>query len=105
MGVNMDTKELEKKFLNSNWPNTDALADVIKQLSYEEAREIFLKGLKARRHGIRTASIRGIASYNQQEMVDVIRGFLADPSYETRMEAKMAVKILTGEDVKTAKGE
>jgi len=101
----MDIKELEEEFMKSNWPKTDKILSDVVKLPYEEAKEIFIKGLKAKRHGIRTASIKGLVSFNRAETVDIIRPFLGDPSYETRIEAKNAIIKITGEDVKTSKGE
>lgn len=101
----MELKELKIAFLKSNWPNTEKLLAEIVQLPFDSSKEIFFEGLKARQHGIRTASIKGLVSYKKEEVADIIRPFLADPSYETRMEAKTAIKELTGEDVKTSRGE
>ena len=98
-------KELATLLMKSNWPRTERIAEEIFNIGGEEAKEALLEGLNGKRHAIRTACIHYLAKFNDKSMVGYFRNHLNDSSYETRMEAKNAIKNLTGEDVLTARGE
>lgn len=98
-------KELTVSLMNSNWPKTEKIAEELFNIGGEDAKKALLEGLNGKRHAIRTACIHYLAKFNDESMVDHFRKHLNDSSYETRMEAKNAIKSLTGEDVLTARGE
>lgn len=100
----MDVKELEGKLLKSHWPKCNAFAEELAAIGTDEAKKALVSALKAKRHHIRTASIKALTSFGDS-VAEIIEPFLGDPAYETRMETKKAIKNLTGKDVTTAQGE
>ena len=58
-----------------------------------------IAGLKGKRHHLRTAAIKELAKFKDATIVEIIRPFVNDASYETRMQAIEAIKELTGEEL------
>ena len=96
---------LKKSLMQSHWPKCDTLTQQLTEIGTEEAKLVLIEALKAKRHHIRTAAIKGLVSFEDNNIVEIIRPLLGDPSYETRMEAKKGIKTLTGEEVLTSRGE
>lgn len=97
---------LREKFLNAYWPKCDEIADEILSIDNIIAKEIFVEALKiGKRHHIRTAAIRALVKFNDESLVKYIEPLLNDSAYDARIEAKKAIKILTGKVVLTSKGE
>ncbi|MCC5911436.1 MAG: HEAT repeat domain-containing protein [Clostridiaceae bacterium] len=96
---------LKERLLMSHWPKCNEIANELYEIGGEEAKLALLQGLKAKRHHIRTASIKTLTKFNDESSIEYIKAMLNDPAYETRMEAKKAIKELTGEDILTGKGE
>ncbi len=103
--MDISMNEMKEKFLKSDWPKTDQYVAELIKIKGVDVKNIFKEGLKSRRHIIRTASIKGIVSYGDENDEELLTPYLADKSYETRMEAKNGIKTITGKDVLTAKGE
>ena len=100
-----NVQELSAMLMKSNWPKSEEIAQKVYIIGTTEAKEALLGGLSGKRHAIRTACIKYIAEFNDTDTVEIIKKFLNDSSYETRMEAKAAIKKLTGNDVLTSRGE
>ena len=96
---------LKDALLNSHWPTCNTLAQQIFDIGGDAAKEVLLEGLKGKRHHIRTAAIKQLGKMGNASLVEKIKPYLNDASYETRMEAKNAIKELTGEIVLTSRGE
>jgi HEAT repeat protein len=96
---------LKKEIMRSQWPKCDGLAQALVAIGSDDARGALVLALEARRHHVRTAAIRGLVSLGAVDAVQYIERHLDDASYETRMAAKTAVKVLTGRDVSTGRGE
>jgi HEAT repeat protein len=105
MAQNAPISDLEQQFLASQWPRCNEIARSLAALGGEEAVQALVAGLSARRHHVRTAAIEALASFGDITLVEPIRPHLSDPSYETRMAAKAAIRLLTGQAVVTARGE
>lgn len=108
MGCKLDNeiKGLKEELLNSHWPKCNALAEEIASYNNEEAKNALIEALnKAKRHHIRTAAIKALVGFKDMSVIEYIEPLLNDPAYEPRMEAKKALKILTGKDYLTSKGE
>jgi hypothetical protein len=52
-----------------------------------------------------TAAIKALVNFNEVDVVEQIEKCLNDPAYETRMEAKNVLKIMTGQEYHTYKNE
>jgi HEAT repeat protein len=98
-------KPLGERLLLSHWPQCNVLAEELAKIGGHEAKAGLLKALGAKRHHIRTAAIKALVTLGDHEAVQAFEDLLDDPSYETRMQAKEAIKALTGRDVMTKKGE
>ena len=96
---------LKESLIKSQWPKCNVLADELLSIGTEEAKNALVDALKAKRHHIRTASIKALAGFKDKSVVKIIENHLSDSAYETRIEAKNAIKLLTGVDVKTSTGE
>ena len=97
--------KLKDALLNSHWPTCNKIAEQLFEIGGEDAKEALKAGLKGKRHHIRTAAIKYLGQFGDVSLVPIIQLFLNDSSYETRMEAKSAIKELSGEDVLTGRGE
>ena len=91
--------ELGQKLLESPWPLCDQVALQIYEMGGEEAKDALLKGLQGKSHHIRLASIKMLTRFQDASLADYIRPFLDDPLYETRMQAKKSLEVLTKEEV------
>lgn len=96
---------LKEQLLKSHWPKCDALASEISAINTDEAKNVLIEALKAKRHHIRTAAIKNLATFNDISLIPNIEPLLNDSAYETRMEAKKVIKQITGKEVLTGKGE
>ena len=103
--LSTDVEILKKNLLKSNWPKCNQIAEELFENRSPEAKQALLEGLKGKRHHIRTASIMALTKFHDVSDVVHIKPFLNDPSYETRIEAKNSIRVLTGEDVLTGRGE
>lgn len=92
--MNEDMTELKKRFLQSHWPKCNEIANEIVEHGGDEAKEALIAGLNVRRHQVRTAAIKGLASLGDPSVVEVIEKHLTDPAYETRVVAKEAIDQL-----------
>lgn len=97
--------QLKEQLLKSQWPKCEALASEIASINTDEAKNVLIEALKAKRHHIRTAAIKSLMNFNDSSLPTTIKPLLNDPAYETRMEAKNFIKYITGEDVLTGRGE
>ena len=100
-----EINKLKETLLTSHWPTCNTLAQQLFEIGGDSAKEALISGLKGKRHHIRTAAIKYLGQFNDASLVSKIRPFLNDSSYETRMEAKIAIRALTGEEVLTGRGE
>jgi HEAT repeat protein len=101
--VNLD--HLKEQLLKSHWPKCEVLASEIASRNTEDAKRVLIDALKAKRHHIRTAAIKNLLCFNDLSLVSTIIPFLNDSAYETRIEAKKTILLLTGEDILTGRGE
>lgn len=100
-----NVSKLKTALLNSHWPKCNELANELLGIGTLEAKEALIEGLSAKRHHIRTASIKALVALHDESIALLLEKYLSDPAYETRIEAKKAIKALTGRDVNTSKGE
>lgn len=100
-----EINKLKDAFLNSQWPTCNTLAQQIFDFGGDAAKEALLLGLKGKRHHIRTVAIKQLGKMGDPSLVSKLQPLLNDASYETRMEAKNAIRELTGEVVLTGRGE
>ncbi len=100
-----NVSDLKRALLNSQWPKCIELANELLGIGTAEAKEALIEGLKAKRHHVRTASIKALVGFNDESVAVLLGKYLSDSAYETRIEAKKAIKTLTGRDVETSKGE
>lgn len=89
---------LRDSLLKSYWPKCNEFAEHLYKVGTEEAKQALIDCLKAKRHHIRTASIKALAKFQDASLVDNIRPLLRDPAYETRVQAVETIKELAGED-------
>jgi hypothetical protein len=103
---NKNIHDLLNALLKSNWPKCNELASEIALLNNQEAKNALIEALnKGERHHIRTASIKALKTYNDTDVIVELKKRLDDSAYEPRIEAKLALKELTGEDFPTSRGE
>jgi len=99
-------RSLKASLLNSHWPKCNQIADEIASYNNQDAKNALVEALNSgKRHHIRTAAIKALVNFNEVEVVEQIEQCLNDPAYETRMEAKKALKIMTGQEYETYKNE
>lgn len=99
-------RTLKESLLNSHWPNCNQIASEIATHKNQYAKYALLEALNCgKRHHIRTASIKALINFNEIDVVEQIEKSLNDPAYETRMEAKNALRIMTGREFQTGKNE
>lgn len=96
---------LRDELVDAHWPRCDALAEVLARIESPAAVAALTESLRAKRHHIRTAAIRGLVATGDASVAPTLERMLADSAYETRMAAKEGIRALTGQDVKTARGE
>ncbi len=100
--VNKTVRNLKDSLLNSHWPKCNQIADNIASFNNQDAKYALIEALNSgKRHHIRTAAIIALVNFNEVDVVEQIKQCLKDPAYETRMEAKNALKIMTGQEYKT----
>lgn len=99
-----EVNSLKEMLLKSHWPACNKIAEQLFEIGTDEAKQALIAGLKGKRHHIRTAAIKELAKFKDLSLVEIIRPFVTDASYETRMQAIEAIKELTGEDVLSKKG-
>ena len=100
-----EIRDLELTLINSHWPKCDQIAETIRKIGGKDATNALISGLKGKRHHVRSAAIRSLTKIGDKSLAAFIEPYLNDPSYEVRMDAKQAIKSLTGQDVKTGRGE
>ena len=100
-----EINKLKDALLASHWPTCNKVAQQLFEIGGDAAKEALLSGLKGKRHHIRTAAIKYLGQFGDASLVAKIQPFLNDSSYETRMEAKKAIRELSGEEVLTGRGE
>ena len=103
--LDTEINKLKDALLISHWPTCNTIAQQIFEIGGDAARDALLAGLKGKRHHIRTAAIKYLGKFGDASLLPRIQPYLNDSSYETRMEAKSAIKELSGEDVLTGRGE
>ena len=87
---------LKASLLNSHWPKCNQIADEIASYNNQDAINALIEALNnGKRHHIRTAAIKALVNFDNADVVEQIKKCLNDPAYETRMEAKNALKIMT----------
>ncbi len=97
---------LKMSLLESNWPKCNEIAKELSDFNSQEAKVALIEVLdKGERHHIRTAVIKALSNYNDMEVIEALIKRLSDIAYEPRIEAKIMLKELTGEDYETSKGE
>jgi HEAT repeat protein len=101
-----EIQDIKKKLLDSHWPRCNDLAEELMRFNNDEAKEALIEALShGKRHHVRTASIKALTGFGDKTVAVFIEPLLDDPAYETRMEAKKSLKILTGKDYLTGKDE
>jgi HEAT repeat protein len=100
-----EIEELKNKLIKSHWPKCNDLANEIMAYRNEESKNALIEALKARRHHVRTAAIKALASLHDMSVVEHIKPCLNDAAYETRIEAKKVLLELTGENFATGSDE
>lgn len=101
-----EIQALKEQLLKSNWPKCYEIANKISSYQNPESKYALIEALnKGERHHIRTASIKALVNYGDHEVIEELKNRLNDPAYEPRVEAKKALKELTGIDHQTIKGE
>ncbi len=99
-------QDLKEKLLVSNWPKCNELASEIGSYNNNEAMLALIEALNSgSQHHIRTAAIKALTVYNAPEVIEALKKRLDDSAYEPRVEAKKALKELTGVEYKTSRGE
>ncbi len=103
---NSVVEDLKIKLLKSNWPKCNDLADEIGSYHNKAAKNALIEVLdNGERHHLRTAAIKALVKYNEPDVIEALIKRLGDPAYEPRVEAKKALKELTGIDYETSRGE
>lgn len=90
---------LKEMLLKSHWPKCNEIAEKLYEIGTDEAKIALIEGLKGKRHHIRTAAIKALVKFQDASLAEVIRPFVHDASYETRMQAIESMKELTGENL------
>jgi hypothetical protein len=104
--VNNSIGSLKECLLNSHWPKCNQIADDIASYNNQDAKNALIEVISSgKRHHIRTAAIKALVNFNEVDVVEQIKKCLNDPAYETRMEAKNVLKVMTGHDYQTDKNE
>ena len=99
-------EDLKVKLLKSNWPKCNELAIEIGSYCNQAAKTALIEVLESgERHHLRTAAIQALVNYDEPDVIKALKNRLDDPAYEPRIEAKKALKELTGIDYKTSRGE
>ncbi len=101
-----EIQDIKKKLIDSHWPKCNDLADELMRYKNDEAKEALIEVMsQGKRHHVRTAAVKALTVFGDKSIAGFIEPLLNDPAYETRMEAKKSLKILTGKDYLTDKGE
>lgn len=90
---------LKEMLLKSHWPKCNEIAEKLFEIGTAEAKMALVEGLKGKRHHIRTAAIKTLVKFQDPSLIEIIRPFVNDASYETRMQAIEAIKDLSGKDL------
>jgi HEAT repeat protein len=83
---------LGQALLGSHWPVCDDLANALARIGTEPAKAALLKGLKARRHHIRSAAVKALATIGGPDARTDIQSLANDPSYEVRQDVAEALR-------------
>jgi hypothetical protein len=105
MDKKSEIEGLKNKLIDSQWPKCNELANEIMSHKNEEAKNALIEALNAKRHHVRTAAVKALASFDDISVVEHIKLCLNDAAYETRIEAKKVLLELTGEVFTTGRGE
>ena len=98
-------ERLEKELTKSQWPLCTSLGTALGRIGTPRSTQALINNLTAQKHHVRTAAINALVLSGDEAVVVHIEPLLADKAYETRVAARDAIKALTGQRVKTARGE
>jgi len=79
---------------DSHWPACDAFAVALAQIGGVAARAQLARALKARRHHIRSAAVRALATLSGPGAREAIQALADDPSYVVRQDVGAALHCL-----------
>jgi HEAT repeat protein len=79
---------------DSHWPVCDEFAGALAQIGGEAAKAQLLLALKARRHHVRSAATRVLATWGGDNVREAIQALANDPSYEVRQDVAQALARL-----------
>ena len=79
---------------DSHWPACDELAAALAQIGGEAARTQLLQALKARRHHVRSAAVKALATLGGDDVREAIQALANDPSYEVRQDVAEVLVLL-----------
>ncbi len=79
---------------DSHWPACDELAAALAQTGTEAAKVQLLSALKARRHHVRSAAVKALATLGGDDVREAVLALVGDPSYEVRQDVEEALRQL-----------
>jgi len=83
---------LGRALLDSHWPLCDELAEALARIGTRPAKAALLKALKARRHHIRSAAVKALATIGGPAASTAIQSLANDSSYEVRQDVAEALQ-------------
>ena len=83
---------------DSHWPACVEFAAALARISGEAAKAQLLLALKARRHHVRSAAVKALATLDGDNVRDAIQALTNDPSYEVRQDVVEALLNGRGDD-------
>jgi HEAT repeat protein len=86
------TQELIDSLLTSHWPACDTIANSLAEIGTPNAVVGLLKGLRCRRHHVRSASLKALARFKDDAVIKAIEALRNDPAFEVRQDAAEALK-------------
>ena len=86
--------ELKKLLMNSHWPKCNNIAEELFLIGSDAAKEVLIDALKAKRHHIRTASLKALAKFKDPSLLKHLEPLINDSAYETRTEAEKIIHAL-----------
>jgi HEAT repeat protein len=85
---------LGRELSASNWPLCNELADALVRIGTRAAQQALCLALKARRHHVRSAAIRGLSQMGGPEAAERIAELANDRAYEVRQNVAEALLAL-----------
>ena len=94
---------LGRALLDSHWPVCDEMADALARIGTSPAKAALLEALKARRHHIRSAAVKALATIGGEDVRKAIQALANDPSYEVRQDVAAALGRLGDQEQRHAR--